>query len=954
MDLDGNGQLDLLIASKEGAFVQWGGREPNRFSEPSRCELTVLRASVLSLGGHHRVDSCTVQMWMELDKPRRLALIEVNSHQWNVLHVLNLDAQDLFASQGSDLWLASLAEQSLAHWELDGDGEAKETFVLPLKALDLQMGDWNADGMEDLMVNSPTLGLGVLWGDGNLENSGEIQWIPESVGCQKWLFCHTERAAPRLRALHAISGKVAEWEWTNDSNWNGLPHQPDGLNWHMNEDYYASDWRDDGRLMLIHQRLSHSILVTVQEEKGFLKRHAVLATESIHSVDFLDFSEDGFMDFVFFDVERRALVVLVQYVQGGFGFPGGENALYAAQNFWENPGNEGIGASPIWAMLPKAHLMHFEESWTPEDVAIRQLIHHAGVSYAVADSCVLALMPKTNWILPSEQPRVLDGPVEWQQELRVQLPQVQSHGAPHPAENGVVSIPAGHWSHLVFSRSKNLRTELYLNGELVARGTGEDVDFDHRKVLLGAHYGIKWNNHYAGLLDEVEVIHGVLTPEEIVDRLKKQSIAPNNYTVVAVSFEPDEDGQPIDEVTSRPFLSKGNWSFDDGVRGRGMRFDGETACLFLDADIPETDVTYSIWLNPDRGLDSRRIEGFFSAYGMYNTSLSLVHRNQDLPLAKTMDVFEVQRQSVPESGELRFWGLRRLWVGQSGQIYVWEKESWRAISTPPKGFRTGTSTNSNISCVLEGQLLFHGHEEGIMYSFDLETEQWGLPIQLPESLADVTWSASTSAGQFLVHGTADELSGWWRPKGTMELISVQPPPKLLHAEDQWIGAIQTLGKIQWTSMRGEVREIELDRGKEILTADYQVGFGFESWMKWIAGGVVMLFLLGRAVHHFARQNQRQSSASIQADDKEIRAMMRRLTRATGLVDTLALDELFELNDISSETTRRSHRSKWIRVINDWSMQNHGFACINRQKDPTDRRRVLYVLRFPKQDIAQMD
>jgi hypothetical protein len=62
-----------------------------------------------------------------------------------------------------------------------------------------------------------------------------------------------------------------------------------------------------------------------------------------------------------------------------------------------------------------------------------------------------------------------------------------------------------------------------------------------------------------------------------------------------------------------------------------------------------------------------------------------------------------------------------------------------------------------------------------------------------------------------------------------------------------------------------------------------------------------------------------------------------------VLDTLALDALLLMDELSSEETKRSRRSRTISDVNSWGWASSGKPVLTREKDEDDRRRTLYVV-----------
>jgi hypothetical protein len=59
---------------------------------------------------------------------------------------------------------------------------------------------------------------------------------------------------------------------------------------------------------------------------------------------------------------------------------------------------------------------------------------------------------------------------------------------------------------------------------------------------------------------------------------------------------------------------------------------------------------------------------------------------------------------------------------------------------------------------------------------------------------------------------------------------------------------------------------------------------------------------------------------------------------------VALDALLLMDELSSEETKRSRRSRTISDVNSWGWASSGKPVLTREKDEDDRRRTLYVVR----------
>ena len=137
----------------------------------------------------------------------------------------------------------------------------------------------------------------------------------------------------------------------------------------------------------------------------------------------------------------------------------------------------------------------------------------------------------------------------------------------------------GNWTHLVGVLQGNLELKLYVDGELKSEGKvdklipsnpaqGLEVGADDQGSV--ADYAAP--NAIQGVIDEVRVFHGEITPADVAARFDLPNSQPENATaVLAVSF---------DDGTAKDTSGNGNDGTLDGVQkidgiiGRGMRFQG--------------------------------------------------------------------------------------------------------------------------------------------------------------------------------------------------------------------------------------------------------------------------------------------------------------------------------------------------------------------------------------------
>lgn len=59
------------------------------------------------------------------------------------------------------------------------------------------------------------------------------------------------------------------------------------------------------------------------------------------------------------------------------------------------------------------------------------------------------------------------------------------------------------------------------------------------------------------------------------------------------------------------------------------------------------------------------------------------------------------------------------------------------------------------------------------------------------------------------------------------------------------------------------------------------------------------------------------------------------------VDTLTMDGLLGIDNLSNEETKRSRRARLVSDVNSWGWAEYNRPIVVRERDETDRRRTLF-------------
>ena len=203
------------------------------------------------------------------------------------------------------------------------------------------------------------------------------------------------------------------------------------------------------------------------------------------------------------------------------------------------------------------------------------------------------------------------------------------------SDNEVVTfeISTDEWHYLAVTKSDDLTGKIYLDGNLVGEGTFLDVDYNWSQLYLGVSYFTSWRKHFKGWLDEFRVSSVVRTEQEILENFEANTSLELDTNTLGLWHLDEPDGNFFNN--SVPGMDDGELfsgaQFTDGRFGNSVYFDGIDDRGDCYTDIPESNVTFEIWLKIQGEEEQENVITPFEAYGSYNTS-SDVFDNCDLIL----------------------------------------------------------------------------------------------------------------------------------------------------------------------------------------------------------------------------------------------------------------------------------------------------------------------------------
>lgn len=788
-----------------------------------------------------------------------------------------------------------------------------------------------------------------------------MDWVPGTVGIRHWTFVHAVGESPRILGCDFESKLPNVWvrdvfgDWAQkivnpDDSFSPLKALPD-------DEFFSGVDGSGRRIIMIHSLVTQSLIGLVRDQAAWIGFNNISATSDVHSFQVIDLSGDNQADLVFFDGSQNAVCLVQQHLPGVLGPLHLDMGCGFGPQEWLVPGEQtgSLWTRPFWDAVPKSFRMHLEEALLPTSESVHEVIHHSGRAFLVKDSSFMEMKISesleawhaeelTPWVFDPEESLLSSRGVLG---LYVPSARMKVSTTRKSLFNHVAVLPLHEWSHFVYTRDRNLRVKSYLNGELVASAPGADIPYDHRNLILGAGYGRGWYEHFHGCIDEVEVIHRVLSEEEVRQRWMNRRAVTNPWTVSLVSFDSDLgfDSVPREEISNAPFRTYGSWQYDEGIHGRGIRFDGKSGAMRVAADLPEVDVTYSFWIRPEKPIEAGANQVPVSGYGMYNTNFMLLDLPVSVPIADPLELFEVEKFSAPEPGRLHLHNAQRFWLGQSLQLYLVEGGQWRVMEcggeVPVDGM--------GIQTIWEEDGAIHrvNPDNGQIHVLDLESFQWRKGSRLPLVIAGSQVVACSQSG----HAFGDFHLGnvWWWPESESKIYSVLLPHDLLPSGDEWTGFSMSLGAIEVSSRGGVHAPLIVDDAEQPLqVSEESTDVGFLRWVSLVFVGFFMWMVYRITRGRLRSRSRTQESGHFRrrngAYSEELLEVIERLKRCESeVLDSASLDVLLGLSDLESEETRRSHRARWVKEVNDWSRMERSKPGIVREKDPMDRRRMLYRL-----------
>ena len=842
---------------------------------------------------------------------------------------------------------------------LDAGGVRRKLRGSVLPGARVRVADLNGDGRGDVLLEHPsTHALGVVWA--GTEAWGSVVWIPETEGSAAWGLLYRGVEPASVMQMDGKSGEVRVLDWHADSGWVGkaIPSL------HGAKQFWSLPVPSLAHCVFQFRQVTNSF-TAYRIEQGEVKEEWSLSEwPQILDVRAADWDGDGDWDVVG-TLEDAEYFVLPW--MGKVDSPGNRGVKRPVVQIWDTPAIRAgeltavpfpVDVSGLWTSgLPDACRMGPSE-WG---------LHDGRLVVAVNDG-ILERTP-----LPAEQggaatrrpsPYPAD-PKDPSLSACLGLDYVRYRADDlYPC---LASIEPGQWYDVTYVRRKDLTTDIFLNGVQVYQGQSEAVRFQHRTLLVGATYGTNWQAHAPISVDDIRVTRQAMATAEIPAWISLGD-EPLRYT----GGEPDEvrfrfeGDQPL-YAESYDYV----WILAPGARldagfegkGQGISTDGMTgyAHARMGEYVDEIALHFRFRWNGEREDAFRSQVNILTMHGMFNVPLYII------PGKKRSEAITYGPEAMDAKwmGELPGVGLfyaDGAWggIGRSGELWMqgevgWEQKEVRG--TLPTGDRRGAPW------VWKGQIQAFFGDGPVLYTLDVPERRWTREGSVHPWLHGVERTVQVGDWVFWMN-PVDHRAGWLDLARQKVYLSEDG-----RLDDRWVGAFAEEGAVVLFDVAGERRSLLPPSGDaaaggedlRALSCWYNAFFllillgmiGLIVWrVRASRGKLRVLFGQGAGGPDAGEENGGSEEngggegewGAMGWEEKErlgLAAMAILVDLEGQTLDTQSFDAGIGIASIETDETRRSRRSRFIQLVNEWSQRACGLDAVVRHQDPSDRRRVLY-------------
>lgn len=792
---------------------------------------------------------------------------------------------------------------------------------------DIKYLDLDDDGYRDLLIQTKDGRVGVAFG-----HKGELRglhWLEHTSGVSNYVLTENLDGTLSLIGYDALNENLVSWSF-GKGKWSVQSLEvPDELT-HGLTRLHAFQLTDQMWLWLTEHFHDRSMVGALVEGSEVMKTFRMDDIEFVGAPHVLDCNGDGTLDLVYANAKSNQLII--------------HNGLEPAENadglrlrsshellFWSP---QSLSADLLWPFFkpyPVECLTSFVED-VSQGIEIEHLRCEEGQLFAHGASELIAAKPQDDW---AEQKRT---ELEDSDGFMVSISHLRMHAVDQQ------EISRGEWSHVLLSKSKSGKSALYINGELVGEGWVREEVEALRILFLGCSNLGQKQRFFHGAIDEVTIWNRNLTSAEAAEVYRAKQVLKDSRPLFYFDFESDSSN-PQEYGSHSLDFENGKGDLVDGVHGRAMLFDGQKTYASLFSDIPDGDLSLSIWIKPSIESPSNR-QSFLGIYGDWNLDF-------DLHPAKEWDLWKhskrlhmhAEKIAVPENGFPFRYGEEEYYLSRAGLVFIRAGLDWKAVQTNGADPLQESAGLRGYPWIHEGRLNAVFGECHMWFQFNPESMTWETNGRLNPLIKGFDHAIAGLGGTVFIRRD-EKAAAWWKPNNEDVLYPISPSA----FGRESVGILSDLRGFWWVNDAGELDRTRLEIDSEpipLLKPDFPI------WMFMASSGSLFLLLgLGHVIRERKRRNPGfHDQISNTASEPELgspleihKDLLFRLSEDAGEgVDTTNLDVIFDIHHIETDETRRSRRSRLLKELNDWYETAQGRLLIRREIDPEDRRRRIYVV-----------
>lgn len=937
-DFDADGYSDELYVHDEGLVIAWGtpvgidaaGRERSIFKDEGTPMRVMMPPKLIRGTTAHNpwdfkgdVAPGLPQFWVEWGGPKRMSGFTLENREIKKVKEVYLGPDAAAAVTGGGLVFGPDENGQLL---LDEFGVLRVLTRNCPSLSKLMYQDLDDDGHRDLLIHTSEGEVGVAFG-----HKGELKglhWLEHTSGVANMVLTGNLDGTFSLIGYDAMN--LQGWAWRfGKGGWTlqalDVPELFEGMT-----RLYAFPMGDRKWLWLAEHFPNRCLLGALVEGLEVLNTFRIEDTEFVGAPQLVDGNGDGTLDLVYANAKSNQLVLhngLQPYeIDDAIRLKSSHELL-----FWSPQRLSTDLLWPYFRPYPSECLEAFVAGVSP-DLEIQHFRCESDQLFARGETTLLVAQPTQDWHDEDKTSPLDSG------SFALKIPHFR------PTESQPVEVPPEEWSHVMFSKSKSGKSTLYINGEKASEGWLRNEVEALRILFLGcSNLGARFR-FFHGAIDEVAIWNRDLTQAEAMEAFEARRILKELQPQLYFDFESSESNA-FRWGSHALVFENGEGEVVSGVHGQAMLFDGKQTYASLFTDIPDGDLTISLWVKPSAVSDPGR-QTFLGIYGDWNLDFDLLEAEEWNRLEESRNMhMHAERIELPENGFPFRYREEEYYLSAEGLVFIRAGLDWKAVQTNGADPLSESDGLRGTPWIADGRLNAVFGNCHIWFQFDAESMNWATRGRLNPLIKGFNFAISGLGGTVFIRREGQQ-SAWWKPKNE----DILHPLSLSAFGEETVGMLADWDGFWWLNERGD-----LDR-PNLLPRTEPIPFLKPDFPLWVfmAGSASIFLLLG--ARYIPRNRLRAAIESGQdlsgsAPESELgtaleiyKDLLFRLSEDAGEgVDTTNLDVIFDIHHIETDETRRSRRSRMVKELNDWYASEVGRQLIRREIDPDDRRRRIYVV-----------